>query len=56
MPTRSPSEEVPLVKCAEGYACLDINAFKKLLRNQASTDAYIKQLERLLKELAEPVK
>lgn len=56
MPLRTPKETVTLVKCQEGYACLDIVNFKQLLVNDTNTEIYIEQLLNLLNELAEPVK
>lgn len=55
LPTRTPNETVSLVKCQEGYACLDSKNFKQLLQNETNTETYIKQLENILNELAEPV-
>ncbi len=52
MPQRSPTEEVILIKCQEGYACLDIDNFKKLLHNEVSTETYIQQLKNLIDQLA----
>jgi len=53
---RTAKEEVILVKCAEGYACLDFDNFKQLLKNEVNTETYIEQLHNLLNELATPVK
>jgi len=54
-PIRTPNEQVDLIKCKEGYACLDLENFKKLLKNATNTETYIKQLENILKELSEPI-
>ena len=56
MPTRNPKEQVLLVKCKEGYACLDLINFKKFLTNEITTETYIEQLKNILDELATPVK
>jgi len=54
-PTRTANEDVILVKCQPGYGCLDVENFKKLLRNANNTETYIQQLMNLLEQLAEPI-
>ncbi len=56
MPIRTPNEELTVFQCQPGYACFDLENLKKLLKNAVNTETYIKQLENLLNELAEPVK
>lgn len=56
IPTRNPKETISLVKCQENYACLDLENFKKFIKNEINTETYIQQLENLLNELAEPIK
>jgi len=55
LPTRTPNKTVNLVKCREGYACLDLENFKQLLENANNTETYIEQLQNILSELAEPI-
>lgn len=56
LPIRTQNEQVILVKCKDGYACLDLINFKNLLKNETNTEIYIEQLQNIIKELVEPVK
>lgn len=56
MPLRNPTQIVKVTKCQPDQICLDASNAKKLLSNEVTTEIYIKQLQNIIKELAEPVK
>jgi len=54
-PDRVENEIVDFELCENNKICTSDEGFKSLIRNRINTESYIKQLERLLDTLAEPV-